>query len=166
MCDIVVEFRKLLLTVQYWNWNVRIQMITWWLFFFFVHVLVKMDALWKFSTVLKRTTGLQFATNVQLRYSSQVFHAQECPTSHTASAISTGFEQMLGQWNITKEKVQVVIKDNACNIAKAMGNCQLGLYGTCFIANCGQRCTDSVCSSGKTKLVILNTLILPENKME
>ena len=56
-------------------------------------------------------------------------HAQEFPGSHTAAAISGAFENMLEQWHLTKENVHVVIRDNARNMAKAMGESGVASLG-------------------------------------
>nr|XP_033938439.1 uncharacterized protein LOC117446386 [Pseudochaenichthys georgianus] len=51
-----------------------------------------------------------------------VLHSQELPGSHTANMIREAFEAMLQQWNISKEMVHVVLRDNARNMAKAFGD--------------------------------------------
>ncbi|KAI3374593.1 hypothetical protein L3Q82_021169 [Scortum barcoo] len=48
-----------------------------------------------------------------------VLHSQECRGSHTAQAITCAFGKMFEMWKITKEKVHVVVRDNARNMAKA-----------------------------------------------
>ncbi|XP_077083328.1 zinc finger BED domain-containing protein 4-like [Siphateles boraxobius] len=58
-----------------------------------------------------------------------VLHAQECPGSHTGAAIARAFESMLAQWNITKDMVHVVMRDNGRNMAKAMEDCGLNSLG-------------------------------------
>lgn len=49
-----------------------------------------------------------------------VLHSQECSGSHTAAAIAFAFESMFGKWKIERERVHVVLRDNARNMAKAM----------------------------------------------
>ncbi|XP_042610882.1 zinc finger BED domain-containing protein 4-like [Cyprinus carpio] len=49
-----------------------------------------------------------------------VLHSQECSGSHTAAAIAFAFESMFGKWKIERERVHVVLHDNARNMAKAM----------------------------------------------
>lgn len=49
-----------------------------------------------------------------------ILHAQECRGSHNAAAIASAFDGMSGKWKIPKEKTHVVVRDNACNISKAM----------------------------------------------
>ncbi|KAM3843239.1 zinc finger BED domain-containing protein 4-like [Diretmus argenteus] len=49
-----------------------------------------------------------------------VLHSQELPGSHTADCIRSAFVAMLQRWNIKKEMVHVVLRDNAANMAKAM----------------------------------------------
>ena len=58
-----------------------------------------------------------------------ILYAQEFPGSHTAAAISVAFENMLEQWHVTKENVHVVIRDNARNMAKAMGQSGVASLG-------------------------------------
>lgn len=58
-----------------------------------------------------------------------VLHAQELPGSHTATLICEAFEDMLERWNITKQMVHVVQRDNARNMAKAMDDCGLNSLG-------------------------------------
>lgn len=48
---------------------------------------------------------------------------------HIATAICEAFETMFGQWNITKERVHVVLRDNARNMAKAMEECGVASLG-------------------------------------
>ncbi|CAM4293618.1 unnamed protein product, partial [Leuciscus chuanchicus] len=49
-----------------------------------------------------------------------VLHSQECSGSHTAAAIASAFESMFGKWKIERERVDVVLRDNGRNMAKAM----------------------------------------------
>ena len=48
-----------------------------------------------------------------------VLHSQECRGSHTAQAIACAFEKMFETWKISKERVHVIVRDNARNMAKA-----------------------------------------------
>ncbi len=54
-----------------------------------------------------------------------ILHSQEFPGSHTAEALVAKYKDMLQAWNIPEEKVHVVLRDNAKNIAKAMRDCNL-----------------------------------------
>lgn len=58
-----------------------------------------------------------------------MLHAQECPGSHTAAMICQAFNTMLAHWNITKDQVHVVLRDNARNMIKAMEECGLASLG-------------------------------------
>lgn len=49
-----------------------------------------------------------------------ILHSQEFPGSHTAAALVTAYENMFQTWNIPKEKVHVILRDNARNMVKAM----------------------------------------------
>ncbi|KAJ3608020.1 hypothetical protein NHX12_025070 [Muraenolepis orangiensis] len=49
-----------------------------------------------------------------------ILHSQEFPGPHTAAALATAFENMFQTWNIPKEKVHVILRDNARNMVKAM----------------------------------------------
>lgn len=49
-----------------------------------------------------------------------VLHSQEFSGSHTAAALATAFENMFQSWNIPKEKVHVILRDNARNMVRAM----------------------------------------------
>ncbi|XP_078023607.1 zinc finger BED domain-containing protein 4-like [Epinephelus lanceolatus] len=49
-----------------------------------------------------------------------VLHAQEFRGSHTAAALVTKYNDMLQVWQIPRERVHVVLRDNAANMAKAM----------------------------------------------
>ena len=56
--------------------------------------------------------------NFKLR--AAVLHAQEFRESHTAAALVRKYENMLQTWQIPRERVHVVLRDNAANMAKAM----------------------------------------------
>ncbi|XP_029964349.1 zinc finger BED domain-containing protein 4-like [Salarias fasciatus] len=56
--------------------------------------------------------------NFKLR--AAVLHAQEFRESHSAAALVTKYENMLQTWQIPRERVHVVLRDNAANMAKAM----------------------------------------------
>ncbi|XP_073710442.1 zinc finger BED domain-containing protein 4-like [Misgurnus anguillicaudatus] len=58
-----------------------------------------------------------------------LLHAQECSGSHTGAMICEAFEAMLERWSITKDRVHVVLRDNARNIIKAMQDCELASLG-------------------------------------
>lgn len=61
--------------------------------------------------------------NFQLH--SVMLHAKEFRGSHTGEAIAAKFEEMLNTWNIPKEAVHVVLRDNAKNMIKGMGEAEL-----------------------------------------
>lgn len=54
-----------------------------------------------------------------------VVHCREFAGSHTAEAIAMAFGDMLKSWGITKEKVHVILRDNAQNMEKAMKDADL-----------------------------------------
>lgn len=54
-----------------------------------------------------------------------ILHCREFPGSHTGEAIATAFEDMLKSWGISKEKVHVILRDNARNMEKAMKDANL-----------------------------------------
>ncbi|XP_039591329.1 zinc finger BED domain-containing protein 4-like isoform X2 [Polypterus senegalus] len=56
-------------------------------------------------------------------------HAQELPGSHTAQTINNTFEKIFQHWNIGKETVHVVLRDNARNMIKAMELCGVASLG-------------------------------------
>lgn len=58
-----------------------------------------------------------------------LLHAQECSGSHTGTMICQAFETMLKQWSITKDRVHVVLRDNARNMTKAMEECGFASLG-------------------------------------
>lgn len=58
-----------------------------------------------------------------------LLHAQECSGSHTAAAIREAFEGMFEQWKIPLERVHVVLRDNARNMAKACEDCGVASLG-------------------------------------
>ena len=60
-----------------------------------------------------------------------VLHAREFRGSHTADAITHAMEEMLHGWKIEKNKVHVVLRDNAANMKKAMNQLGVSSLG-CF----------------------------------
>lgn len=56
---------------------------------------------------------------------SAVLHAREFRGSHTANAITDAMEHMLRAWKIDKNRVHVILRDNAANMKRAMD--QLGV---------------------------------------
>lgn len=58
-----------------------------------------------------------------------MLYAQELHGSHTATLICEAFEDMLQCWNITKQMVHVVLRDNARNMAKALDDCAVNSLG-------------------------------------
>lgn len=60
-----------------------------------------------------------------------VLHARQFRGLHTTMAICMSFNEMLEKWHTPKEKVHVVIRDNAHNMSKVMIDCGLPSLG-CF----------------------------------
>lgn len=58
-----------------------------------------------------------------------LLHAQKCSRSHTGAMVCQAFETMFEQWSITKDRVHVVVRDNACNMIKEMEECGLASLG-------------------------------------
>ncbi|XP_074524912.1 zinc finger BED domain-containing protein 4 [Halichoeres trimaculatus] len=56
---------------------------------------------------------------------SIMLHAKEFSGSHTGQANAEKFEEMFNTWNIPKEAVHVVLRDNAKNIIKGMDEAEL-----------------------------------------
>lgn len=54
-----------------------------------------------------------------------VLHCQEFTGSHTAEALAAAFSDMFRSWGIPREKVHVILRDNARNMAKAMKDADL-----------------------------------------
>ncbi|XP_023805814.1 zinc finger BED domain-containing protein 4-like [Oryzias latipes] len=54
-----------------------------------------------------------------------VLHSQEFSGSHTAEALVAAFSDMFQAWGIPKEKVHVILRDNAKNMEKAMRDAHL-----------------------------------------
>ena len=58
-------------------------------------------------------------------------HAQSFPGSHTGENIAKMFEAMFKEWLIEKERVHLIVRDNAANVVKAMkdgGYADLGCF--------------------------------------
>ena len=62
---------------------------------------------------------------------SAVLHVLTLEGSHTGVYICEKFKEMLSNWNINKEHVHLVLRDNASNMEKAMRDADLNSYG-CF----------------------------------
>ena len=62
---------------------------------------------------------------------SAVLHVTLLEESHTGSYICEKFCQMLLSWEINKENVHIVLRDNASNMARAMKDADLCSY-SCF----------------------------------
>ena len=60
-----------------------------------------------------------------------VLHVQRIEGSHNGAAICQMIETMLDSWKISKERVHLVLTDNASNMKKALRDCNLCGYG-CF----------------------------------
>lgn len=54
-----------------------------------------------------------------------VLHCREFAGSHTGEAIAAAFEEMFIAWGIPKEKVHVILRDNARNMEKGMKDADL-----------------------------------------
>ena len=67
----------------------------------------------------------------QFERKSAILHAQQFDGSHTGDAICSTILQMLEEWGISKEKVLLVICDNASNMIKELTDSGLPHYG-CF----------------------------------
>ena len=66
----------------------------------------------------------------QFERRSATLHAQQFDGSHTGDAIGSTILQMLEEWNI-KDKILLIIRDNAANMIKGLTDCGLPHYG-CF----------------------------------
>ena len=62
---------------------------------------------------------------------SAVLHVMALEGSHTGMYIAEKFRDMLSNWNISKEKVHLVLRDNASNMERAMKDADLNSFG-CF----------------------------------
>ena len=62
---------------------------------------------------------------------SAVLCVKEMESSHAGSAICAKFCLMLSEWDIEKLSVQLVLRDNAANMEKAMRDAAIPSYG-CF----------------------------------
>ncbi|XP_065908971.1 zinc finger BED domain-containing protein 4-like [Dysidea avara] len=62
---------------------------------------------------------------------SAVLHAQAVEESHTGEHIAAQMEWMLQNWEIPRDKVHIVISDNASNMVKAMNDASFAHFG-CF----------------------------------
>lgn len=54
-----------------------------------------------------------------------VLHSQEFSGSHTAEPLAAAFNDMFHAWGIPKEKVHIILRDNAKNMEKAMRDANL-----------------------------------------
>lgn len=62
-------------------------------------------------------------------------HAQEFRGSHTAECIQQAMEKMLNNWGIDKQRVHIILCDNAANMKKAMGDVGVRSVG-CVAHSC------------------------------
>ena len=62
---------------------------------------------------------------------SAVLCVKEMEGSHTGSAICAKFCSVLSEWGIEKHGIQLVLRDNAANMEKAMRDVAIPSYG-CF----------------------------------
>lgn len=60
-----------------------------------------------------------------------MLHARELSGSHTGDSITADIEEMLREWKINKNKVHVVLRDNATNMKKTMDQLGVASLG-CF----------------------------------
>ena len=51
-----------------------------------------------------------------------VLHAQPLPGSHSGEVLCREYNTMLSKWNIKKEQVHLIVRDNASNMVKAMAD--------------------------------------------
>ncbi|XP_073715900.1 zinc finger BED domain-containing protein 4-like [Misgurnus anguillicaudatus] len=65
-------------------------------------------------------------------------HAQEFRGSHTAERIQQSMETMLNNWRIDKQRVHVILRDNAANMKKAMRD--MGVPSLGCVAHSCQLC--------------------------
>ena len=82
-----------------------------------------------------------------------ILHAQECPGSHTAENLKMAFLKMLQAWNIPKERVHALLRDNARNMAKAMEEAQLPSL-PCFAHTLQLAINDSILSQRTIKDIL------------
>ena len=62
---------------------------------------------------------------------SAVLHVQRMEGSHNGAAICQMIETMIDSWKISKERIHIVLTDNASNMKKALRDCDLCGHG-CF----------------------------------
>ena len=62
---------------------------------------------------------------------SAILHVQKMEGSHSGAAICQMIEKMIDGWKISKQRVHLVLTDNASNMKKALRDCDLHGYG-CF----------------------------------
>ena len=62
---------------------------------------------------------------------SAVLHAQPIQEAHTGEYIAAQLENMLQNWEIPRDKVHIVVSDNASNMIRAMGDASFVHFG-CF----------------------------------
>lgn len=62
---------------------------------------------------------------------SAILHVQPFDGSHTGENIAAMFEEMFRSWKINKDRVHLVVRDNASNMVKAMTDASLPHLG-CF----------------------------------
>lgn len=67
--------------------------------------------------------------NENFELKQAVLHSQEFSGSHTAAALAGAFNNMLESWNIPKDRVHVILRDNAQNMAKGMKDAGLPSLG-------------------------------------
>ena len=100
---------------------------------------------------------------------SAVLHVQRIEVSHSGAVICQMIETMIDGWKISKERVHLVLTDNASNMKKALRDCDLHGYG-CFahslqlVVNDGvlsQRMVIDTLAVSPKLLDILNILHLP-----
>ncbi|XP_036067644.1 zinc finger BED domain-containing protein 4-like [Oryzias melastigma] len=65
-------------------------------------------------------------------------HAQEFRGSHTAERIKEAVEKMLTNWGIDKQRVHVILRDNAANMKRAMS--EMGVRSAGCVAHLCQLC--------------------------
>ena len=60
-----------------------------------------------------------------------MLHVTTLEGSHTGALIAEKLEDMLSDWKISKERIHLVIRDNASNMERAMKDADVVSFG-CF----------------------------------
>ena len=80
---------------------------------------------------------------------SAVLHVQPLQESHTGEYLGIVYKRMLDHWEISTDKVHLVLWDNAANMAKAMSEASLPsftrMFCSLFVTCCRKWCALSTC---------------------